>query len=437
MTAEGMETRAWWQAARLAVPDHAVYVTEDTTMVDQLPLPTVSAQPLVHFGREICGDLDAGLRREWLVTNGLGGYASGTVAGINTRSYHGLLVAALTPPVARTVLVGGLVEGVAYDGRRYPLCAHEYASGTIDPHGYQHLQSFALQGVLPVWVFALADALLERRVWMGDSANTTYISYRLLRGTGPVDLEVRPLVTYRSFHALSSGQGWSLGVEPQSHGAVVHAFDGAVPYYLLAEGAALAPGGDWFWNFHYRAETARGLNDHGDLFAAGVFTRSLAPGDAVTLVFTTDAEADLDGERTCTRAMARQDDLLRRAGVQQEPRAVQQMTLAADQFIVARPVVGAPPTNGRAEASSGRTIIARYHWFNDGGPDTVNAPPGLTLALGRPAIAKGILSTFARFVSRGMIPNNFPDDGSAPTDDAYNNVDGTLWFFQALRQYVT
>jgi glycogen debranching enzyme len=100
----------------------------------------VSAQPLVHFGREICGDLDAGLRREWLVTNGLGGYASGTVAGINTRSYHGLLVAALTPPVARTVLVGGLVEWVSHGGRRYPLCAHEYASGTIEPHGYQFRQ---------------------------------------------------------------------------------------------------------------------------------------------------------------------------------------------------------------------------------------------------------------------------------------------------------
>jgi len=428
-----METRTWWQAARLTVPDHAVYVTEETTMVEQLPLPTVSAQPLVHFGREICGDLDAGLRREWLVTNGLGGYASGTVAGINTRSYHGLLVAALTPPVARTVLVGGLVEWVSYDGRRYPLCAHEYASGTIDPHGYQHLQSFALQGVLPVWVFALADALLERRVWMGDSANTTYISYRLLRGTGPVDLEVRPLVTYRSFHALSSGQGWSLGVEPQSHGAVVHAFDGAVPYYLLAEGAAFAPGGEWYWNFHYRAETARGLNDHGDLYAAGVFTRSLAPGDAVTLVFTTDAEADLDGERTCTRAMARQDDLLRRAGVQQEPRAVQQMTLAADQFIVARPVAGAPPTNGRAEASSGRTIIAGYHWFNDWGRDTMIALPGLTLATGRPEDAATILRAFGQFVADGLLPNNFPDSSGAIP--GYNTADASLWYVLAVRAY--
>jgi glycogen debranching enzyme len=191
-------------------------------MGEQLPLPTIITQPLVHFGREICGDLDAGLRREWLVTNGLGGYASGTLSGINTRSYHGLLVAALAPPVQRTVLIGGLVEWATYDGTHYPLCAHEYGSGTIDPRGYQHLQSFALQGTLPVWVFALADALLERRVWMGEGTNTTYVSYRLLRGSGPVALEVTPLVTYRSFHALTSGQGWSVGVEPRPQPSAAH-----------------------------------------------------------------------------------------------------------------------------------------------------------------------------------------------------------------------
>src|SRR4051794_33798978 len=122
-------------------------------MVEQRSVLSVLRQPLVHFGREICGDLDAAVRREWLVTNGLGGYASGTVAGINTRSYHGLLVAALAPPVQRTVLVGGLMEWASYDGTRYPLSTHEYSSGTIDPLGYQHLQSFSLEGTLPVWVF--------------------------------------------------------------------------------------------------------------------------------------------------------------------------------------------------------------------------------------------------------------------------------------------
>ena len=108
----------------------------------------------VSFGPEICGDLATALRREWLVTNGLGGYASGTLAGVNTRRYHGLFVAALSPPQERTVLAAGLVEWATYDGRRYPLSAHAYGDGTVDPHGYRHLQSFALEGMLPVWTFA-------------------------------------------------------------------------------------------------------------------------------------------------------------------------------------------------------------------------------------------------------------------------------------------
>jgi glycogen debranching enzyme-like protein len=136
------------------------------------PRSTVLESPLVRFGREICGDLPSALRREWLVTNGLGGYASGTLAGINTRRYHGVLVAALTPPVGRTVLVGGLVEWAFYDGGRYPLSTHEYGDRTIDPHGYKHQQTFTLEGMLPVWHYALGDAVLEKRVWMAYGAKS-------------------------------------------------------------------------------------------------------------------------------------------------------------------------------------------------------------------------------------------------------------------------
>jgi predicted glycogen debranching enzyme len=397
------------------------------------PTANVIAQPFVQFGREICGDLDAAVRREWLVTNGLGGYASGTVAGINTRSYHGLLVAALTPPVERTVLVGGLVEWATYDGKRYPLCTHEYVSGTIDPRGFEHLQSFALEGVLPVWVYALADALLERRVYLAAGTPTTYVRYRLLRGTGSVELALTPLVTYHSFHALSSGRGWTPYVEAHPQGAEVHAFDGAVPYYLLSEGATFAPGGEWFWDFHYRAETSRGLNDSGDLYAAGTFTGTLRVGDSASLVLTTDAAADLDGTRALVGAQDRQVELLRRAGVEKEPRAVQQLTLAADQFIVARPIHGEPPVDGRTGSTSGRTIIAGYHWFNDWGRDTMISLPGLTLATGRPQDAAIILREFSRFVADGLLPNNFPDsDGAIP---GYNTADATLWYMLAVWAY--
>src|SRR5215212_5739753 len=206
-----------------------------------MDMPSILNRPLVSFGREVCGDLASGLRREWLVTNGLGGYASGTLAGPNTRRYHGLLVAALAPPVERTVLVGGLIEWTTYNGKRYPLFAFEYAGGTIDRAGYRQLQSFALEGALPVWTYALADALLEKRVWMAYGANTTYIRYRLARGTRPVALEISPLVTHRDFHKLTRRRDHAFSVEPHERSATISAVGGKLPFHLLASGGSFKP----------------------------------------------------------------------------------------------------------------------------------------------------------------------------------------------------
>ena len=388
--------------------------------------PTILDESLVSFGREICGDLAAGLRREWLVTNGIGGYASGTVAGPMTRSYHGLLVAALEPPVARTVLVGGLVEWATYGGRRYPLSAAEFAGGIIDPHGYVNLEQFRLEGTLPVWTFALGDALLERRLWMAHGANTTYLSYAAIRATSPIDLALTPLVTDRTFHALSSGHGWTPAMEERPSGVTIRAFASATPFSLLADNGRFVPGGDWWWDFWYRDETARGLNDRGDLYAPGAFGTSLDPGATLTLAFTTEPDPDLDGARALAAERTRQRDLLRRAGAEKATPAVQQLTLAADQFIVAR-------HDGRT-GQTGKTVIAGYHWFNDWGRDTMIALPGLTLATGRSEDAAGILRTFAGHVADGLLPNNFPDqDGVIP---GYNTADATLWCVLAVRAYV-
>ena len=298
--------------------------------------PSILSRPPISFGREVCGDLAAGLRREWLVTNGLGGYASGTLAGINTRRYHGLLVAALSPPVERTVLVGGLVEWAGYEGRRYALSTHEYSNGYVDQHGYRNLQSFALEGALPVWMFALGGALLEKRVWMAYGENTTYISYRVLRATRPIDLDINPLVTYRDFHALKGGQGWWPSVEAEPRGAVVHAFEGARPFRLLADSGHFTPSGVWYWDFHHREEAARGLDNQSDLYAPGTFNVSLEPGASFTLVLTTEPDPDMDGARALEAAQGRQRELLRRAKAEAADPAVQQLVLAADQFIVRR-----------------------------------------------------------------------------------------------------
>ena len=333
--------------------------------------PSILERPHVAFGREITGDLPAGLRREWLVTNGLGGYASATVAGVSTRSYHGLLVAALEPPVARTVLVANSVDWVVYDGARYPLSTSEFGDGEISPDGYRYLETFRLEGSLPVWTFAVADALVERRIWMPDGVNATFVTYHLLRGSRPIDLEVTPLVTYRSFHALASGQGWDFGVDAQERGATIRAYEGAAPFWLRSDKAEFRPDGSWWWGFHHRGEAERGLADRGDLFAPGVFLARLDPGATVALIYSTDPEIDLDAASSLAAAKERQQSLLTRAGVANADPVVQQLVLAADQFLVARPLADEP---------DGRSVIAGYHWFNDWGRDTMISLPGLTLA---------------------------------------------------------
>ncbi|MGH2374876.1 MAG: glycogen debranching enzyme N-terminal domain-containing protein, partial [bacterium] len=404
-------------------------------------------QPLVSVGREICGDLAAGLRREWLVTNGLGGYASGTLAGIATRRYHGWLVAALAPPVDRTVLVAGAVEWATYEGRRYALSAHEYGDGTVDPHGYRHLQCFTLEGTLPVWRYALADALLERRLWMRHGANTTYVMYRLIAGSRPVHLEITPLVTYRDFHTLTFGGDWQPDVETAPDGLVVRARDGAVPFSIRTDGGRVIPSGGWYWNFRHREESARGLDDRSDLYAPGTLGGTVRPGGRLTLQLSTEDRSVGAGDRALDAERARQVLLLRRAAVERAEPVVQQLVLAADQFIVERRVgpppaerapqegeatsedAAAPPAQQETSAG-GKTVIAGYPWFADWGRDTMIALPGLCLATGRADDARGLLRAFAPYLRDGLLPNNFPD--RAKGDPGYNTIDAALWYVLAF-----
>nr|MBF6591489.1 glycogen debranching enzyme N-terminal domain-containing protein [Ktedonobacterales bacterium] len=394
---------------------------------------TILTDPLVSFGRETCGDLEAARRREWLVANGLGGYASGTLAGIATRRYHGLLVAALTPPVGRTVLVAALDEWATSAGRRFPLSTHEFGDGTLAPHGIAHLQSFALEGTLPVWVFALGDALLERRLAMPSGQNTTCVVYRLPRGAEPITLDITPLVTYRDFHTLRAGQGWQPRCEPRATGVVLHAGEGTVPFRALAERGVFTPGGTWWWNFLHREETARGLDDRSDLYAPGTFSVTLAPGATWTLTLSAEEAPVTDGERVLAVERARQAGLLRRAAAEGADPVIQHLVLAADQCIVESHAARPEQPPAHTHAGLGRTVIAGYHWFNDWGRDTMIALPGLALATGRADDAARILRTFARFIDAGLLPNNFPDRSGAPP--GYNTADATLWYVLALRAY--
>jgi predicted glycogen debranching enzyme len=386
------------------------------------------------LGRADCSRFELAARKEWLVANGLGGYAAGTVSGANTRRYHGLLVAALRPPQERTLLVAK-IDPVAYYGenRVYRLASNEFGSGTIDPQGYQYLETFYLDGLLPVWLYALADARLEQRVWMAHGRNTTYLTYTLARATMPLSLRLIPLCTYRDYHSHSHG-GWSLGVEPISRGFEIRAFAGAQPYRVVADRGEFTPGEDWYWDFKHRVESYRGLDDTEDHFVPGHFTLTLEPGETATIICSTELVEPHGGLEALRQEQERQAALLSETPPD-EPAWISHLALAADQFIVRRTIhneVEQTVSLPGEQSKAGQTVIAGYPWFGDWGRDTMIALPGLTLATKRPEVAATILRTFARYVDQGMLPNRFPDAGEQPE---YNTVDATLWYFHAIHQH--
>src|ERR1700688_1619432 len=386
----------------------------------------------VQFGREICGVLDVAEQREWLITNGIGGFASGSVSGNLTRRYHGLLVAALQPPVGRMQLVAKLDETARYDGADYALGTNRWGSGAIQPNGYVHIESFRLEGTMPVWRFAIGDAIFEKRVWMIHGENTTYVQYTLLRGSQPMELELRTFINYRDFHSNTHARDWQMNIDAVRSGLRISAFEGAIPFYLLSADAKVEPRHDWARDYFLPLEKYRGLDDRDDNLLAAVFRATLQTNQSVSIVFSTDANAALDGNAARTENAKREADLLAQWSSRDGPAAtaapgwIRQLILAADQFVVKRDLADS------TEVTDGKTIIAGYHWFGDWGRDTMIALPGLTLVTGRADIAKKILLSFARYIDGGMLPNNFPDAGGRPE---YNTVDAALWFFEAVRQY--
>jgi predicted glycogen debranching enzyme len=373
--------------------------------------------------------LEEAQRHEWLVTNGLGSYASGTIAGLLTRRYHGLLVAALNPPVGRFLLVTKLDDTVMYDGQDFALFSNRWSDGTVDPKGYKNIESFRLEGSIPLWHYAIADAILEKRIWMKQGENTTFVRYSLKRASSPVSLKIKALVNYRTYHGLTKAGNWKMNVRPGNAGLEIQAFDKATPFYIISDKGNFVTANKWFYGFNLSGEIERGLDHIDDNLYAGELTTILSAGDSLSIALSTEEFENFDGEMELETRRDHEAEILNNlnSAKLKYPKSLKvklgRLALASDQFLVERP---------QSDGKKGMTMIAGYHWFGEWGRDTMISLPGLTLCTGRPEIARSILLTFSKYIDKGMLPNRFPDEGESPE---YNTVDATLWFFQAIYSY--
>lgn len=393
---------------------------------------TACLPELIRFGREVCGDLAQAERREWWLANGLGAYAAGTVAGSLTRRYHGLLVAPVNPPLGRFLLLAK-ADATLIDGdRRIPLFTNRWGAGAVEPAGHVHMESFRLEGRMPVWRYAIGDIALESRIWMEHGAHTVYVAWRLLPGMArprPVKLQVTLLANARDHHGSARPWEFHPVIEAEGPKSIRVRHPNWFTLHLKARGGALTPCHDWYENFQLMAERERGLPEHDNHLCVAQAEFQLQEDEWSGLVAGLDPDASPYLAESLRRALARDQGELKRARVQvpgmiEAPAWVDQLLLAADNFVFARPVPG---------TEDGESVIAGYPWFGDWGRDTMIALPGLTLATGRYDTALRILRTFARFVDRGMLPNVFPGAGDTPE---YNTADAALWYVEACRAYV-
>jgi len=407
-----------------------VPVIDNTRAGDGAPDAVLQLLAPIGFGRAICGDLVAAERREWWIGNGKGAYAAGTIAQSLTRRYHGLLVAPVDPPLGRCLVLAKADAELVVGDRRIPLFTNRWASGAVVPEGHLGIESFHLDGTIPVWRFAIGDIRIEQRIWMEPGANTTYLGWRLVASGRSADplLSVAILANGRDHH----GETWMPGFAPEigaEGNQLTMCVQDRFALRVAASGGTIVAQRAWIENFDLPIERERGLSERDHNLCIGRAEFTLGDGAWHGLVASLDRDASPDIGAALARRRAHDAAVLERALdadplFNAAPGWVLRLVLAADLYVIGRPVSGVP---------DGRSVIAGYPWFGDWGRDTMIALAGLCLATGRYHDARKILETFARFIDQGMLPNVFPGAGEVPE---YNTVDAALWYIEAWRGYV-
>jgi predicted glycogen debranching enzyme len=404
-------------------------------MINRAPV-TVRRMPWdpAHMSRELLLD------REWIVTNGLGGYSSGTVSGAITRRYHGLLIAALPAPLGRVIMWSHVSEFLkAGDEPAVSLGGEERAGGQLDLGVADYLREFRLENGLPIWTYNVRGHVIEKRIVQPHLQNSVHVSYRILEGDGQLHLELHPAFHFRHHEALVSEDAG-----PYRFSAAADRYEISAPDEQLPPARMKLCGKQSSFTYQphpihqvlYRSEQSRGYVFEGSLWSPGAFQVELTRDAPATLVASTEPwevidvlspEAELSAEGERRARLLEEADPVARIDIGAE------LTFAADQFVITPAGRFEEAARAHAAGDEVRTVIAGYHWFTDWGRDTMISLEGLTLTTGRWLEAGYILRTFAYYIRDGLIPNMFPD---RKTKGLYHTADATLWFFHALHRYV-
>ena len=371
---------------------------------------------MLQKDKTILQNFNDAIQFEWLETNGLGGWSSSSIIHANTRRYHGLLVAATNPPAERTVLLSKLDETIVIGDKRIELGCNLYEGDVVHPGGNQYLKSFSKE-LFPEWIYEAEGVQLKKTIAMLHGENAVVVLYDVVKANKRFTMELLPLMAGRFYHTLQHAgpqMHWDVDFE---NGIFHNQPDGNLNVYINLPGSSYNHAPQWFNNFKYGVEAYRGLDYSEDLFNHGVISIEIKKGDSIGILISTADPAGRNAQELLAKESLRRQELL---NDQPQDETVQQLVLAADQFIVKR-------------GEDLKTVIAGYHWFTDWGRDTMISLPGLCLSTGRFDDARKILSAFAKSVSMGMLPNRFQDNNEPPE---YNNVDGTLWYFVAVYKYL-
>jgi predicted glycogen debranching enzyme len=378
--------------------------------------------------------------REWLVTNGLGGYASGTLSGALTRRYHALLVASLHAPLGRVVLLNYLIEHITRsNGSKFCLGAEHGKGKDIIVHGAAHLADFRLEQGIPVWSYNIGDIKLEKRIFMPHMQNSVHINYNCISSNEDFSLDLRPSLQFRPHEdplTEKMSDSYTFTAESNHYEIKSNASSPVLRLYVASGNGCFVLDGGTTHDVHYHLEEERGYEAQAKLWTPGYIRAQLGQGKSFTLVASCEnweTILAMTPEEAFTALMKRKEHILEMSSHYITGQLGRELVFAADQFIISPSQRAADTVRTHASGDEVQSVIAGYHWFTDWGRDTMISLEGLTLVTGRHAEAGWILRTFAHYVKDGLIPNLFPE---GKNEGLYNTADATLWFFHALHRYL-